>query len=150
MYNSTYDIVRVVTIVPDRSWGGEGARGCNIGYGYLHRIPPVSNNDVVFDSEVPMQTAFELAQQQPTQTQPEGQSRPSLERKSSETARLSIHGRRRMSYSGGHPGKKVVGIEDILREGQEKSEKEDYVPSTTSETLPPPPPKRSSPADHTN
>ena len=149
MYNSTHDIVRVVTIVPDRSWGGEGAMGFNIGYGYLHRIPPVSSNDIVFDSEVPMQTAFELAQQQPTQTQPEGQSRPSLERKSSEITRPHIHGRRRMSHSGGHSGKMVVGIEDILREGQEKSEKEDYVPSTTTETLPPPPPRRLSQVDHT-
>ena len=51
-----------------------------------------------------------------------------------------------MSHSGGHSGKKVVGIEDILREGQEKSEKEDYVPNTTTESLPPPPPpKRTSP-----
>ena len=146
VYNSTHDIVRVVTIVPDRSWGGEGAMGFNIGYGYLHRIPPVSSNDVVFDSEAPMQTAFELAQQA-QQVQQEGQSRQSMERRSSETSRPPIHGRRRASHSTGHSGKKVVGIEDILREGQEKSEKEDYVSSTTTtETLPPPPPKRSSPS----
>jgi hypothetical protein len=143
VYNSTHDIVRVVTIVPDRSWGGEGAMGFNIGYGILHRIPSVSSNDVVFDSEAPMQTAFQLAQQQQAQAVPrEGQSIPSMERKSTETTRPPIHGRRRMSHS----GKKVTGIEDILREGQEKSEKEDYVPSTTTETLPPrPPPKRTSP-----
>jgi hypothetical protein len=73
-----------------------------------------------------MQTAFQLAQQEA----------PPLERKSSETARP--HGRRRVSHS----GKKVVGIEDILREGEEKSEKEDYVQSTPSDSLPPPP-KRS-------
>jgi hypothetical protein len=147
VYNSAHDIVRVVTIVPDRSWGGEGAMGFNIGYGYLHRIPPVSSNDVVFDSEVPMQTAFELAQQQKAQVvQQEGQPRPSIELNSSETTRPPTHGRRRMSHSGGHPGKKIVGIEDILREGQEKSEKEDYVPSARTETLPPPPPtKRTSP-----
>jgi hypothetical protein len=143
VYNSTYDIVRVVTIVPDRSWGGEGAMGFNIGYGYLHRIPPVSSNNVVFDSEVPMQTAFKLAQQQQqTQVvQQEGQPRRSMERKSSETTGPPIHGRRRTSHS----GKKVVGIEDILREGQEKSEKEDYVPSVTESLPPPPPPKRTSP-----
>jgi hypothetical protein len=147
VYNSTHDVVRVVTIVPNRLWGGDGAMGFNIGYGYLHRIPPVSSDDVVFDSEVPMKTAFELAQEQQTQVvQPEGQSRPSMERKSSETTRPPIHGRRRMSHSGGHSGKKVVGIEDILREGQEKSEKEDYVPNTKTESLPPPPPpKRTSP-----
>jgi hypothetical protein len=125
VYNSTHDIVRVVTIVPDRSWGGEGALGFNIGFGYLHRIPALSSNDTLFESEVPMQTAFEVAQQ--TQTQPE--------RKSAEIGR--VHGRRRASHS----GKKVAGIDDILREGQERSEKEDYVQSTPapSETLPPPP-----------
>ena len=26
-------------IIPDRNWSGEGSLGCNIGYGYLHRIP---------------------------------------------------------------------------------------------------------------
>jgi len=135
-----------VTIVPDRSWGGEGAMGFNIGYGYLHRIPAVSSSDVVFDAEVPMQTAFELAQQR----QPDAQSRPSMERKSSDTSRPPVHGRRRQSHSGGHAGKKVAGIEDILREGQEKSEKEDFVPETTggAATAPPPPPKRSSPVEH--
>jgi GRASP55/65 PDZ-like domain len=144
VYNSTHDIIRVVTIVPDRSWGGDGAMGFNIGYGYLHRIPSVSSNEVVFDSEVPMPTAFELAQQQQPQQVQEGQSRPSLERPSGETSRPPTHGRRRASHS----GKKVFGIEAILREGQEKSEKEDFVPSTTTEKLPPPPPpKRSNPVD---
>ena len=125
--------------------------GFNIGYGYLHRIPAVSSSEVVFDAEVPMQTAFELAQQ--TQS-PETQRRPSLERKSSETSRPPIHGRRRQSHSGGHAGKKVVGIEDILREGQEKSEKEDFVAANVSggySPVPPPPPKRSSPVvEHHN
>jgi len=145
VYNITHDIVRVVTIVPDRSWGGDGAMGFNIGYGFLHRIPPVSNSDVVFDSEVPMPTAFELAQQQQQPQVLEGPSRPSIERQSSETSRPPTHGRRRASHS----GKKVVGIEAILREGQEKSEKEDFVPSTTTEKLPPPPPpKRSNQVDH--
>lgn len=141
--------MRVVTIVPDRSWGGDGAMGFNIGYGYLHRIPAVSRSDVVFDAEVPMQTAFELVQQ----TQPqEAETQSSTERKSSETSRAPIHGRRRQSHSGGHAGKKVVGIDDILREGQEKSEKEDFVPVSSggTSTVPPPPPKRSSPVEHHN
>ena len=142
MYNSTHDIVRVVTIVPDRGWGGEGALGFNIGYGYLHRIPAVSSPDLVFDSETPMQTAFELAQQASTT---EGQPRPSIERTSSEHTRPP-HGRRRPSHSGGHTGKNVQGIEDILREGQEKSEKEDYIPNNnngSTEAIPPPPKRHS-------
>jgi len=145
VYNSTHDVVRVVTIVPDRAWGGEGALGFNIGYGYLHRIPAVTSTDVVFDSETsgqPMPTAFELAQQAQAQTG-EGQSRPSMERKSSDMTR-SAHGRRRPSHSAGHSGKMVQGIEDILREGEQKSEKEDYVPNQGPVESIPPPPKRHS------
>jgi hypothetical protein len=150
VYNSTHDIVRVVTIVPDRSWGGEGALGFNIGYGLLHRIPAISSDDVVFDSEVPMQTAFQLAQQAqaPSSTE-EGQPRPSLERRSSEMARPIHGGRRRLSHSASHPAKKVSGIEDILREGQERSEKEDSVQTkgVSSPDILPPPPKRHSPVE---
>jgi hypothetical protein len=148
VYNSTYDVVRVVTIVPDRSWGGEGALGFNIGYGLLHRIPAVSNDAVVFDSEVPMQTAFQLAQQTQLPATEDSQSRPPIQRQSSEMARPA-HGRRRLSHSAGTAGKKVSGIEDILREGQEKSAKEDFIPTkaASSPDLIPPPPKRHSPVE---
>lgn len=39
VYNTTDDTCREVTLVPSGNWGGEGSLGCNIGYGYLHRIP---------------------------------------------------------------------------------------------------------------
>ena len=39
VYNIEVDSVREVTLTPNSSWGGEGCLGCNIGYGYLHRIP---------------------------------------------------------------------------------------------------------------
>jgi hypothetical protein len=133
-----------VTIVPDRAWGGDGAMGFNIGYGYLHRIPAPSTDAVVFDSEAPMQTAFELAQQvQQEPSPPGGDARPSMERKSSELSRppLPTHARRRASHSG---KKATTGIDDILREGEEKSVKEDIVHTakTTGEPTLPPPPKR--------
>ena len=142
MYNSAHDIVRTLTIVPDRAWGGEGALGFNIGFGYLHRLPAVASKDVVFDSEVPaqLQTAFELSQ-------PEVKPPPQAEERKSTEMTRPVHGRRRASHS--HTGKKVVGIEDILREGQEKSEKEDFVQVVSSPNIPlPPPPKRHSPVEH--
>lgn len=88
-----------------------------------------------------MPTAFELAQQAQQAQTTEGQSRPSMERKSSDMTRPP-HGRRRLSHSTGHSGKKVQGIEDILREGEQKSEQEDYVPNTGPAEVIPPPPKR--------
>ena len=39
VYNVDTDNVREVTLVPNYAWGGEGCLGCDIGYGYLHRIP---------------------------------------------------------------------------------------------------------------
>ena len=40
VYNHEYGVVREVTITPSRNWGGEGALGCVLGFGALHRIPP--------------------------------------------------------------------------------------------------------------
>ncbi|KAG0241576.1 Golgi reassembly-stacking protein 2 [Actinomortierella wolfii] len=39
VYNSETDHVREVIIVPNYDWGGEGLLGCDVGYGYLHRLP---------------------------------------------------------------------------------------------------------------
>lgn len=39
VYNSEYDVTRELTIHPSRDWGGEGALGCVLGYGALHRLP---------------------------------------------------------------------------------------------------------------
>ncbi|KAF9550685.1 Golgi reassembly-stacking protein 2 [Mortierella hygrophila] len=44
VYNSETDHVReaslmVIVIIPNEEWGGEGLLGCDVGYGYLHRLP---------------------------------------------------------------------------------------------------------------
>ena len=39
VYNSEFDVVREVELVPRRGWGGEGALGAVLGYGALHRVP---------------------------------------------------------------------------------------------------------------
>lgn len=44
VYNIDDDACREVTIKPNSQWGGEGALGCGIGYGYLHRIPVQSGS----------------------------------------------------------------------------------------------------------
>ncbi|KAH7727522.1 Protein Y42H9AR.1 [Aphelenchoides avenae] len=54
VYNVDTDSVREVSLTPNSNWGGEGCLGCDIGYGYLHRIPvsvdrsKPSNNSVQF------------------------------------------------------------------------------------------------------
>lgn len=39
VYNHEYGVTRVVSITPERGWGGEGALGCVLGFGALHRVP---------------------------------------------------------------------------------------------------------------
>ncbi|KAG0326470.1 Golgi reassembly-stacking protein 2 [Dissophora globulifera] len=39
VYNVEANNVREVVIVPSDEWGGEGLLGCDVGYGYLHRLP---------------------------------------------------------------------------------------------------------------
>jgi len=39
VYNHEYNLTRPVTITPSRSWGGQGALGCVLGFGALHRLP---------------------------------------------------------------------------------------------------------------
>jgi len=39
VYSTISDDVRLVTIKPNKEWGGSGSLGCDVGYGYLHRIP---------------------------------------------------------------------------------------------------------------
>lgn len=59
VYNNEYDVTREVTIQPSRDWGGEGALGCVLGYGALHRLPaplsePVSApGETMFDGDAP-------------------------------------------------------------------------------------------------
>lgn len=58
VYNNEYNVTREVTIQPSRDWGGEGALGCVLGYGALHRLPaplhePVSApGETLFDGDM--------------------------------------------------------------------------------------------------
>ena len=39
VYNSAMDSSREAIVTPNGGWGGEGSMGCELGFGYLHRIP---------------------------------------------------------------------------------------------------------------
>jgi len=39
VYSTDTDDIRLVSIMPNTHWGGTGSMGCDVGYGYLHRIP---------------------------------------------------------------------------------------------------------------
>ena len=56
VYNHEYSVTRLVTITPSRSWGGNGALGCVLGFGALHRLPlpltepPVAPGETLFET----------------------------------------------------------------------------------------------------
>lgn len=56
VYNHEYGVTRLVTITPSRSWGGNGALGCVLGFGALHRLPaplnepPTDPGDTLFET----------------------------------------------------------------------------------------------------
>ncbi|KAH9996951.1 GRASP55/65 PDZ-like domain-containing protein [Xylariaceae sp. FL0662B] len=55
VYNNEYNVTREVEIQPSREWGGEGALGCVLGYGALHRLPAPLNEPV----DAPGETIFD-------------------------------------------------------------------------------------------
>ncbi|KAI2618889.1 GRASP55/65 PDZ-like domain-containing protein [Hypoxylon sp. NC1633] len=55
VYNNEYNVTREVEIVPSRDWGGEGALGCVLGYGALHRLPAPLSEPV----DAPGETMFD-------------------------------------------------------------------------------------------
>ena len=57
VHNHDYNITRLVTIEPSRTWGGTGALGCILGYGALHRIPAPLDEP----PQAPGETMFEAA-----------------------------------------------------------------------------------------
>lgn len=58
VYNNEYDVTREVTLHPSREWGGEGALGCVLGYGALHRLPAPLSEPV----DAPGETMFDGGQ----------------------------------------------------------------------------------------
>lgn len=57
VYNNEYNVTRELEIVPSREWGGEGALGCVLGFGALHRLPPPLDEPV----SAPGETLFDGA-----------------------------------------------------------------------------------------
>ena len=158
VYNSEYDVVREIIIVPSREWGGEGALGCTLGFGALHRLPaplsePVAGpGETLFDHSGAGQGYDEKANLHfTTVTQPQQFHVPaeSGERYGTPeplhavpvgTRHLPTR-KREKKVTG-----KGLGIDDYFNEGEAKSRELDYVPSKSTGTPPPPPPKMGGPS----
>ncbi|KAF2031879.1 hypothetical protein EK21DRAFT_62250 [Setomelanomma holmii] len=145
VYNHEYDVTRPVTITPSRGWGGEGALGCVLGFGALHRVPasleepPVAPGETLFASDAAPTTSFDekrpLTQGAPPELfVPANMALPSKSPPPPGGAPPKKKGRAHhvVSPAGG-------GLDDYFKEGEEKSLAADNAPKAKTGGVPPPP-----------
>lgn len=158
VYNSEFDVVREVELVPTRGWGGEGALGAELGYGALHRLPVGLGEEVEGPGEVVFETR-EDDSSAPMLVDPSNpnlgtinvaaagsgghflvpanmDSPPPVSSASNGTKAASGGRRGGKSRHTASPGR---GIDEYFAEGEQKSKEQDYAPSRHGAPLPPPP-----------
>ncbi|KAL2814494.1 GRASP55/65 PDZ-like domain-containing protein [Aspergillus granulosus] len=155
VYNSEFDVVRTVDLVPTRGWGGEGALGAELGYGALHRLPVglgeevEGPGEVVFETQadgtstplseaVPASTDAGASVQPPQFLVPANMASPPpwVSAGAASAPQVSHHGRKARGGARASPQKV---FDDYFAEGEQKSKEQDHVPSRRGTPLPPPP-----------
>jgi hypothetical protein len=151
VYNNEYNVTREITIHPSRDWGGEGALGCVLGYGALHRLPaPLSEplagpGETLFETE---NARFSNEEPRPLSGAGDGQffvpaatSDPGEFLVPAQLAagppRATTPAKKKERKHGHSPNNKV--LDDYFMEGEEKSRELDHAPSAKSTGIPPPP-----------
>lgn len=155
VYNSEFDVVREVELVPRRGWGGEGALGAVLGFGALHRLPVGLGEEVqapgenLFDAD---RNSVENGQNEnftdnfqpaPAQSVPpppmvNPNLPPPMLNPNAHQAPASTPSRSRKGRHHAAPSPNS-GFEDIFAEGAKKSAERDQVPSRKGTPLAPPP-----------
>lgn len=153
VYNHEYNVTRPITITPTRNWGGEGALGCVLGFGALHRLPPsleeppqapgetlfsTDSAPTSFDEKRPLSSTSNVPPAQmigapselfvPAEVALPSKTPPPqgpLPKRKQRTHHS-------LSQNGG-------GLDDYFKEGEQKSMEEDFAPRTKSGGVPPPP-----------
>ncbi|KIW59302.1 hypothetical protein PV05_03757 [Exophiala xenobiotica] len=156
VYNSEFDVVREVELVPRRGWGGEGALGAVLGFGALHRLPVGLGEEVqapgenLFDAEgksmQDAQSADAASNFQPAPTPtlpPPPMVNPNIPpppmmnpNAAPPTASASSKARKGRHHAALSPR---GGFEDMFAEGEKKSAEQDHVPSRKGTPVAPPP-----------
>ena len=165
VYNHEYAVTRLVTITPSRSWGGNGALGCVLGFGALHRLPVPLTEPPAGPGETLFETArFSNEEGRPIsshlQSYPSG---GSLYQTASNTQSSDLlvpaalasppppppmastpSGPPRTGRKARKPASPNSAFDEYFKEGEEKSKEEDFTPA--AKTAPPPPPKVGGPS----
>jgi len=163
VYNNEYDVTREVTIQPSRDWGGEGALGCVLGYGALHRLPAPLSEPVSAPGETMFDHDSGRATPQAQFTPATGQSEAPSTLASAAAAPAPVADflvpaqvvdAAPVSAAGPPRGKKKdrhdrhggnVLMDDYFKEGEKKSREVDHAPSAGRRTPVAPPPKAGGP-----
>lgn len=159
VYNSEFDVVREVELVPRRGWGGEGALGAILGYGALHRLPVALSEEVNAPGEVmfghdgateqdqgepgpsvsePADNFFTPATLASPQLAPPPMVNLGAPPPKTASPAAGRHGGRRNRNAGGVSPSRA--FDDYFAEEAQKSKAADFAPSRTG-SVPPPPPK---------
>lgn len=147
-----------MTITPTRTWGGEGALGCVLGFGALHRIPASLEEP----PQAPGETLFSAGDDLPTSFDEKRPLTASFTEPSAPTelfvpANMAMPSKSPPPPQGNAPPKRKGrahhvatpagagggGLDDYFKEGEQKSLEEDYAPKKGSGV--PPPPKTGGP-----
>ncbi|KAG9774123.1 hypothetical protein KCU88_g5577, partial [Aureobasidium melanogenum] len=170
VYNSEFDVVREVELVPRRGWGGEGALGAVLGFGALHRLPVGLGEEMqapgekLFDAESKsvdnghnehLANSFQPAPAQnlspPPMVNPNVPPPPMVNPNSAApTTATQSKARKGRRHGGISPNS---GFDDVFAEAAKKSAEQDHVPSRKASPLPPPPklgPSAASPHSETH
>ncbi|KIX03596.1 uncharacterized protein Z518_07149 [Rhinocladiella mackenziei CBS 650.93] len=144
VYNSEFDVVRELELVPRRGWGGEGALGAVLGFGALHRLPVGLGEEVqapgenLFDADGKMEDGQQDGPSHTFQPAP-AQSLsppPMMNPNAPPTTSIPARARKGRHHSALSPNN---GFEDMFAEGAKKSAEQDHAPSRKGTPLAPPP-----------
>lgn len=155
VYNNEYDVTREVTIHPSRDWGGDGALGCVLGYGALHRLPAPLSEPVAGPGETLFETENARFSNEEIRPISSGDgSQFIVPAAVSETNDFLVPAQLANPPTVATPGKKdkkkhghssnTNFMDDYFIEGEKKSREMDHAPSARA-TPPPPPPKTGGP-----
>jgi len=152
VYNSEFDVVREVQLVPRRGWGGEGALGAVLGYGALHRLPVGLGEEVEGPGEVVFESkedGFSSEQSGPGPSVPTTTggnflvpanmtSPPPLSAVAAPSTGKPAAARsgRKHRHAALSPNR---AFDEYFAEGERKSQEQDYAPSRRGTPVPPPP-----------
>lgn len=156
VYNNEYNVTREVSIQPSREWGGNGAIGCTLGYGALHRLPAPLSEPV----DAPGETMFDGGNEKAAMAAAAAGAFIPAEGTTQGDSSFLVPAQlvdRTASPAGGPPrgGKKKEKtahtgndlMDDYFKEEEEKSRKLDNAPASKSAGVPPPPKAGGPPRD---